>query len=400
MKNVYSLAFLCILFFSACRQQAGKGQEQGLAVDTLAVAEVAEHFVEPDLVAGSVTLTEEDFGPLIELSGRQQLFDENGPIFKISEPEVLMVNGCFLFQNRPSGGRVTVGPDGKPVREKSEEASMNHFFHWYRLPDFRYMTSMGLLGNGPDEFMFPHLVEGCGSARGTAYLYESTTYKLYAADTTGVLKPVPVRLDAIKGSGFSDKQIAVAAPDTFYVVDNVRGGKALFRTTLQGDSTVTEQIYNLSFSKRHKGWAAYIGDFLMSPSGNRMVYAYKYFHRLLVMDKEASVVREISFSGAGVDAKDDRKTLGPDNVTHYWGASATEHHFFLVYSGRTPLKVGQETDKGDSYIFVEQYDWGGNPVARYKLDHWGKVFTDGTQFYQLFYKYDDPLFIYTLPTRN
>ena len=106
------------------------------------------------------------------------------------------------------------------------------------------------------------LVQSCGSARGTAYLYETTASKLYAADTTGTLKSVPVKFEAIKGSSYSSKQIVMAAPDTLYSVDNVRGGKALFRMVLQGDSTVTEQIYNLSFSKKHKGWAAYIGDFL------------------------------------------------------------------------------------------------------------------------------------------
>ena len=115
------------------------------------------------------------------------------------------------------------------------------------------------------------------------------------------------------------------------------------------------------------------------------------------MDKEARIVRDISFDAEGVDAKDDVKTLGPDNVTYYWGISATDRYFFLVYSGRTPIKVGQETNKGNGYIFVEQYDWGGNPVARYRLDRWGKVFTDGTTFYLLCYKYDDPLFLYALP---
>ena len=64
----------------------------------------------------------------------------------------------------------------------------------------------------------------------------------------------------------------------------------------------------------------------------------------------------------------------------------------LTYSGRTPLQVSRENGKSDGYIFVEQYDWGGNRVARYKLDHWGRVISDGKRLYQVCYMYDDPLF--------
>ena len=28
------------------------------------------------------------------------------------------------------------------------------------------------------------------------------------------------------------------------------------------------------------------------------------------------------------------------------------------------------------YIFVEQYDWNGNPIKRYKLDDWGYFCVD------------------------
>lgn len=59
-------------------------------------------------------------------------------------------------------------------------------------------------------------------------------------------------------------------------------------------------------------------------------------------------------------------------MTYYWGISATDDYFFLTYSGRTPLQVSRENGKGDGYIFVEQYDWGGNPVARYKLGPLGQ----------------------------
>lgn len=393
MKRLFYTLLLLLSLLSACKPGAAKKQQA--ETDTLSVVENREVITEPLLVAGSVALKDEDFGELIELAGNQQILDEEGPIFKMSEPEMMIRDGYFLLQNRPAGGYIRRS-DGTVEAVKPADEALNRFFHWYHLPDFRYVTSFGMRGNGPNEFNFPHLAPSGASVDG-AYVYETTTMQLYEADTTGVLKPFPFTFKSIKGSSYSDRQVCVASRDTFYYVDNVPRGKAIFRSVYQGDTLQTEQIYNLAFSKKHRSWSPYTGDFIVSPSGNRMVYAYKYFRKLLVMDTSAQTVRDITFEAESVEAKNDVLTLGPDNVTHYWGISATDNYFFLVYSGRTPIQVTQENGKGDGYIFVEQYDWGGNPVARYKLNHWGNVISDGKQFYQVCYAYDDPLFLYTLP---
>ena len=395
MKHLLYIILLSLLFLSACKSRAEQKQQE--ANDTI-VVETPKIIQDAPLVAGSVTLKDEDFGELIELAGTHQILDEEGPIFKMAEPEMLIRDGYFLLQNRPAMS-YTRRPDGTVEVVKPADEGLNCFFHWYRLPDFRYITSFGIGGNGPNEFNFPHLVSSGVSAPGT-YVYETGTMQLFETDTTGVLKPFPFTFKSIKGSSYSDRQVCAVSRDTFYYADNVPRGKAIIRTVYQGDSLQAEQIYNLAFSKKHRSWSPYIGDFIVSPSGNRMVYAYKYFRKILVMDISAQTVRDITFDADGVEAKNDVLTLGPDNVTYYWGISATDDYFFLTYSGRTPLQVSRENGKGDGYIFVEQYDWGGNPVARYKLDHWGRVISDGKLLYQVCYMYDDPLFLYTLPGKE
>ena len=47
------------------------------------------------------------------------------------------------------------------------------------------------------------------------------------------------------------------------------------------------------------------------------------------MDTSAQTVRDITFDADGVEAKNDILTLGPDNVTYYWGISAANDYFFL-----------------------------------------------------------------------
>ncbi|WP_299089670.1 BF3164 family lipoprotein [Bacteroides sp. MSB163] len=395
MKHLLYIILLSLLFLSACKPRAEQKQRE--ANDTI-IAETPKVIQDAPLVAGCVTLKDEDFGELIELAGIHQILDEEGPIFKMSEPEMLIRNGYFLLQNRPAMSYKRRS-DGTVEILKPADEGLDCFFHWYSLPDFRYITSFGIGGNGPSEFNYPHLVPSSVSTPDT-YVYETSTMQLFETDTTGVFKPLPFTFKSEKGSSYSDRQICAVSRDIFYYADNVSGGKAIIRAVYQGDSLHTEQIYNLAFSKKHRSWSPYIGDFIVSPSGNRMVYAYKYFRKVLVMDTSAQTVRDITFVADGVEVKNDILTLGPDNVTYYWGISATDDYFFLTYSGRTPLQVSHENGKSDGYIFVEQYDWGGNPVARYKLDHWGRVVSDGKRLYQVCYMYDDPLFLYILPGKE
>ena len=65
------------------------------------------------------------------------------------------------------------------------------------------------------------------------------------------------------------------------------------------------------------------------------------------------------------------------NLTHYWGISGCDDYVYLVYSGRTPREVAAEWNEDNVYIYVEQYDWNGNPIRKYKLiDFLGQICVD------------------------
>lgn len=246
MKHLLYIILLSLLFFSACKSRAEQKQQE--SNDTI-VAETPKMIQDAPLVAGCVTLKDEDFGELIELAGTHQILDEEGPVFKMSEPEMLIRDGYFLLQNRPAMSYIR-RQDGTVEIVKPADEGLDCFFHWYRLPDFRYITSFGIGGNGPNEFNFPHLVSSGVSAPGT-YVYETGTMQLFETDTTGVLRAFPFTFKSIKGASYSDRQICAISRDTFYYADNVSGGKAIIRTVYQGDSLHIEQIYNLAFSKKH-----------------------------------------------------------------------------------------------------------------------------------------------------
>jgi len=53
-----------------------------------------------------------------------------------------------------------------------------------------------------------------------------------------------------------------------------------------------------------------------------MVYAYKYFKRLIFINTESKETRTLIFDEEEAKKKDVINMLGPENVTHYWGMSA------------------------------------------------------------------------------
>jgi hypothetical protein len=199
---------------------------------------------------------------------------------------------------------------------------------------------------------------------------------------------------------FSDKAIVNIAPDDFLYVETSSTGKSIFRTSRIGDSIVTKDIYNLGLNPKRKSWTTYIGDFVVNPKQNRMAYAYKYFKIIKFMDLDAQTIRTINFEKVEFDESTNYVLDGLDkNVTHYWGACAGDDYVYFLYSGRTPYEVGREAGKKLHYIFVEQYDWNGNPIHKYKLDHWGYFTVDdkNKKIYLASTNDDDPFFVFQLP---
>lgn len=105
-----------------------------------------------------------------------------------------------------------------------------------------------------------------------------------------------------------------------------------------------------------------------NPGRDRMVYAYKYTKIIKFMDMEAKTVRTLNFEQSEFDEKTLTVRDGLDaNVTHYMQVLPTRDYVYVTHSGRSPYVVAAENTKGNNYMYLEKYDWNGNPVKRYKL---------------------------------
>ena len=81
MKHLLYIILLSLSFLSACKLRAEQKHRE--ANDTI-IAETPKVIQDAQLVAGCVTLKDEDFGELIELAGIHQILDEEGPIYCFS----------------------------------------------------------------------------------------------------------------------------------------------------------------------------------------------------------------------------------------------------------------------------------------------------------------------------
>ena len=119
------------------------------------------------------------------------------------------------------------------------------------------------------------------------------------------------------------------------------------------------------------------------------------------MNMDAYSVKTINYNLKEFDSKTLRLADGLDkNITYYWGIMGGKDFIYCAYSGRTPIDVAKEKQKGNTYIYIEQYDWNGNPIKKYKLkDFFGKVYVDEERKTILGINpdYDDPFVEFQIP---
>jgi hypothetical protein len=343
MRISNSIILITLILFSCSQPDKKKTELQAEQYAELADSSKVETL--PALLESVLSLSERDFNEVIELHGTSHPVDK---IFKVSGCEMIALDTILIVKNKND----------------------NKMFMAFSLPDFKFIKSFGRNGRGPGEFQFPRLVKD-ESGEFLCFIFEQANDKLYSLNSDYEISELPVVLQ--KGEKrFSDKQLCGFSANDFVYVESVKMGKAIFRIISENDSANTTLLKNLAFSEKHKNWAAYIGDFGASRKNKRLVYAYKYFKRIIFFDLENKTSKVISFD---VPSKTGRGSaasmMSPSNITHYWGMSVNDKYVYVLYSGRSPIDVTKELKKSSGYIYVEKFDWNGNPISKYKLDNWG-----------------------------
>ena len=300
-----------------------------------------------------IKLTDNDFGDLIELKGTPVA---TGVIFKPLELDMMVKDDMLILKTTGSTGLIK----------------------FLSIPGLKLIREVGTKGQGPGELLFPMLFSTSEPGL-LCYLYDLQQEKVYQIDTAFVMKETGFRLEKKENRMFGSKQFAETGSREFYYASNSTTGKGIYRY-LPDQPDSLKLVFDLEEGfKKNLGWTALIGDFGGNREKNRLAYAYKYFHQIRFFDLLTGYTRTVRFDATGNEetgSPDLTSVLAPTSITHYWGISPQPEHLYCIYSGRTPIEVGREFKEGTDHIFIEQYDWNGHPVKKFRLDHWGYFCVD------------------------
>jgi hypothetical protein len=322
-----------------------------------------------NLDVGEIIMNDKEaFGKIIELKGRHLLTDS------MMDPRIrgmLLKEDKLIFQY-----------DNDPP------------LVIYQFPDMKYITKKGYRGNGPDEFVYPSLVP-TSDPNLICYIYETTNQKLYTLDNNYQIKRSP--FDFPKGMfEHNNRQLINIGKNEFLSEEISTGGKSIYRLAKTNDSTQVEEIYNLNLNPDLDFFGAYYGCLAANEKRNRMVYAYQFYKVISFMDLDGKNVRTINFKQSEYDESTRHVADGLDlNVTNYWGICAQPDYVYALYIGQKPAERMAE---GTSSCFIEQYDWDGNPIRKFKLNRTGRFVVDekNKRLYLSDWSKDDPIYVYTL----
>lgn len=366
MKQSLIYALLCLGLVACGGKKTTEVESRETSVtDSI----VEEKIVElPPLEEGEVFLKDMNpFGEAVELQGTH-IVEPDTFIFKPSSPNMVIKDNLMIMQSR------------------------NAPFYVFRYPEFTYIRTVGLRGNGPDEFMAPHVISSLNPAY-LCYLFDCSKGTLYGLDENFETHFIQ-KIHTAKTQWDYVEHIYAAGENSFIYPK----GRKIYRTTLEGDSVRTEELKNMTL-KRAKKMPA-LGCLGVNPVRNRIVYAYKYAKIVKFMDLNGNTERILNFQQSGFDEGTLHIADGLDsNVTYYMQVIPTRDYVYITYSGRTPYVVAAEVKKGNHYMYVEKYDWNGNPVKKYKLNDFSVYTALDEKTNKLVlstYYYDDPLVVYQL----
>jgi len=344
MKTI--LLSICIVpLLISCNINNSDNESSTSTTDS--IPEVIEKTPFPALIPGEVEFLDEVFGEIIELNGTSHPLEQ---IFKIQETQLLAKNDTLFIKNRNG----------------------DYYFMAFSLPSFEHIRTFGRRGKGPGEFNGPSIIQGSSSD----YLFSvySVNGKVYHVNKSFEIIDSGIAFDT-KRQLYDPNMICAASEDEYYYVGVAPVAKEIYKYS-DNNSIPETSVKQLSV-KGFKGWASYTGYLGANFKKDRLVFAYKYFKKIVFTDLSGNVERTLNFeTNTKTEKQSNVSILGPSSVTYYCGLSVQDDYVYLLYSGRTPLVVTEELREGSGYIYVEQFDWNGNPIRKFKLDHWGYFCVD------------------------
>ncbi len=264
------------------------------------------------------------------------------------------------------------------------------YFVAYSLKERKVISKFGHRGNGPNEFLYPSLILS-NNSESPGSIFDRSTGKIFTLDKnynqtyTGKYKKEEVLYNSVHFYYFSDNLL-------FTLKNHSKNGWYIYRETEQD----SELLYDLSLLPDVSFFYAYDGELGFNLKKNRMIYAYKFFREIHLLDLDGNLIRKIVGKDKNRNRSNDVDEWldNPDTPVYYAGSAGTENYFYVGYREESVLFGPVK-----NYTLLEQYDWDGNLIRRIKLNKpYGSFCVDeeDKNLYLLTSNEDDPLYVFDL----
>ncbi len=238
-------------------------------------------------------------------------------------------------------------------------------FMAFDLLTFKCLHAWGLRGHGPAEHgLFTHTIklsrdnfQIADFSRYRIDTYALPSFNLVSSDNIvnerndRALRHIPQKL-------LSDGQ--------YYYYDNFVKHELFLSKWQNGEAP--EELYTFDrYKELYKSASSYWGSLGLSKEHNRLVYAYKFLRQFDLFDLEGNHIKTIKINPYPI-LYERGKNLDRENSTMCYMAVRTSiNSFYMYYVGYTKKEM---EEKGEKVTYIEEFDWDGNPINRYKISRY------------------------------
>lgn len=293
----------------------------------------------------------------------------------------------------------TLWKKGDTLIFRNAEYQTDNYYLAYLLPEFKLIKKFCTRGMGPGELEEPELRISQNDDKRVGYIYDRANGNYYEVGNDFTLK----QIDTFEDLPYRTLDVSFYNDSTaFYLGSGSQKGNSIYKYT-KSKGFPGDVIHNLVLDPPGVDFFyTYNGSYGYNVSKNRLVYAYKFFREIHIMDINGKILRTLKGKDGNRTRTEDGMKAWMDNfeVSMYYSNYCyfTDNYIYLeYYNGHTLGEFVNNTAKEETII--EQYDWNGNPIQRFVLDKRSQFFVideRGKKIYFNFYREDDPLYIYDL----
>lgn len=286
-----------------------------------------------------------------------QLNKSDFPTGKISSIEQIPLD--LIMENRELGMYIK---DNYLLIKHLEMREGAYLLYVVSLPDYKIAAKLAPFGEGPGEFTDIRLIPTAETDK-LCYIRNINKDQLFYLSPSLELKECG---NLVKISNFlncAGKNVYMG--NNNMLVELGAGDGMGICTVNQKDSTV-RGIIPFHFAEK-AGWYFYMGELAHSFIRKKGAFAFTYHDRLAFFDFDGKSIKMIRFGNNSL-----KTTTSPNNPIYYYSCFSSDKYVYAVYR-----QSKNDSDRSNPY-YLEQYDWDGHPVARYRLPEDRGFFTGCT----------------------